>query len=110
MKKVIQLGTQEVKQNGNALAVKLPNRWLTEHNLSIGDPLFSILTIDGEIKVHLEEVDWSRKAKIRRAASRGAAYLTLSAGHAREIGLQVGTKVKLQADVQHGILSIRRAA
>ena len=110
MKKLIQLGTQQVRKNGNALAINLPNRWLTEHRLTVGDPLFSILTIDGEIRVHLKEVEWSKKAKVRQAASRGSAYLTLSAGHAKELGIEDGTPVKLIADAQTGVLSVRRAA
>lgn len=110
MKKKVYLGTQKVTKNGNALAVKLPNRWLTEHGLQIGDPLYSVLTIDEEIRVHLVQVNWSRKAKIRRAATRGSAYITLSTVHVRELGIEVGTKVSLVADTEHGILIVRRAA
>lgn len=108
-KQIVNLGIEEVRQSGNALAVRLPERWLVAHGLKVGDPLYSVLTVDGVIRVHLEETDWSKKAKIRKVAARGSAYVTLSAPHARELGIDPGDSVQMEADITHGVLSIWRA-
>lgn len=108
--KPIKLGKQKVKQNGGALVVKLPTKWLAAHGLQIGQPLYSVVTMDDVIRVHLEPVEWSKKAKIRRVSSRGTAYLNISAPHAREIGLKEGSTVAMSADDDHGILMIKKVA
>lgn len=105
----VKLGTTEVKASGNAAVVKLPIEWLASHELQVGDPLFTVLTIDKVIRVHLTPVEWSKRAKVRRAAQRGAAYVTLSAPHVRKLGWVTGTKLRLRADEEHKILLIDKA-
>ena len=106
----VDLGTAKVVRIGGAVGIKLPYRWLTTHGLKIGDPVYSVLTVDQEMRVHLEPVDWARKAKIRRAAQRGSVYMTMSAPYVREMGIEAGSRVRLIADVEHGVLSIWREA
>ena len=107
-KRKVDLGVQKVVRVGKAVGIKLPRKWLVQHGLSMGDDLFSVVTIDQEIRIHLTPVEWSRKAKVRRAAQRGAAYITLSAPYVRDLGIEAGTRVRLTANVEHGILSVRR--
>jgi hypothetical protein len=106
--KEIKLGEQAITRNGHALVVKLPEKWLVQHGLELGQPLYSVLTIDNVIRVHLEHRDWSKKAKIRRVSARSTAYLNINAAHARELGLTDGSRVSMSADTDHGVLMIRK--
>lgn len=108
--KPIKLGKQQVRQNGGAMVVKLPMKWLIAHSLQIGQPLYSVVTIDDVIRVHLEPVEWSKRAKIRKVSARGAAYLNISAPHARELGIREGSTVAISADEDHGVLMIKKVA
>jgi hypothetical protein len=104
----VDLGTQDVKVAGNALAVKLPQKWLVTHELKLGDPLYSVRTMAGEIKLHLKPTDWAKKVKIRKPTSTIAAYVTINAQSARELGIEQGSIVSLRASMDDGILTIRK--
>jgi riboflavin biosynthesis pyrimidine reductase len=106
--KPIKLGKQTVSRNGPALVVRLPEKWLVTNGLELGQPLYSVLTIDNVLRVHLEHREWSKKAKIRRVSARGAAYLNINTEHARELGITDGSVVEMSADPEHGVLMISK--
>lgn len=101
-------GTQKLRESGNALVVKLPLQWLATNGVKVSDPLFSVLTLDGIIRVHLEEVEWSKSALVRTIP--GAPVLTLAAAFVTSLGLKKGSLVELSVDTAHDVLMIRGVA
>ena len=105
------LGIYQVKENGATLVVELPDEWLASKNVKLGDPLYSRLILAGEndyeIRVHLEPVDYAKKAKVRPI--KGVTCLNVKPKFAEKLGLEKGTAVTIKADLQHDILIIRRA-
>lgn len=101
-------GKQKLRESGNALVVKLPLSWLASHKVKVSDPLFSVLTLDEIIRVHLEPVKWSKSAIVRLIDT--APVLTLSAKFVDELGWTKDTVIELSADTVHNILMIRRVS
>ena len=101
-----QFGTQKLGQNGNALVVRLPIEWLATHKVKLSDPLFSVLTLDDIIRVHLEKVDWSKSTGVREINN--SPHLTIPQAFVDRLGLTKESVVSMETDVQHQILLIRR--
>ena len=99
-------GKQKLRQNGNALVVRLPIEWLATHQVRVSDPLFSVLTLDEVIRVHLHKTDWSKATMVRTINN--APQLTIPQSFVDRLGLTKETFVSVTADVPHDLLEIER--
>ena len=107
MDRIVRLGIEDVKQLGASLIVRLPGRWLAEHELEVGSPVFSVLTLDDCIRVHLTPQTWTTRSRVRKINGRG--HMTLMREYVDNLGLKKGDKLSIDVDLDGGILLLRRA-
>ncbi len=107
MKTIVDVGETTLTAHGGGIIMRAPLEWLSKYGLEIGTPVFSIPTLAGEIRWHLTQVPWSRKAKIRLVNGHG--WLAVNRDNARRLGLWKDDVVRLSVDTVHGILIMRKA-
>ncbi len=104
MKTIVDVGTTTLGETGGVIIMKAPREWLSKYRLEIGMPVFSVPTLDGEIRWHLKKSPGTRK---RRLNVKG--YLSVSRDDAGQLNLKKGDTVRLEVDTVHGILIMRKA-
>jgi antitoxin component of MazEF toxin-antitoxin module len=107
MDNIVQIGEQKVYKNGGSLVTRAPEEWLAEYELEIGSPVFTVLTLDGFIRVHLTKVAWAKRSQVRRINRTG--YLTLNPNYCRKLGIKANDNVRLEVDMDIAVLKIRRS-
>ena len=106
MKAIRQIGTQSVIRSGDSLIIRPPTEWLAEHGLKVGDPVYSVVTLDETIRYHLTDQPWARRSKVRQIKAAG--WLLLAAPHAKSLGVSKGDTVALSIDIGGEVLMVRR--
>lgn len=109
MKAIVALPKQKVLQTGQSMSVNIPTEFLTDFGLKPDDQLFSIVTLNGEIRYQLSPSEWSKKAKIRGGRGTGSGVITLAKPYCDRLGLRPGTELNVAIDRIHGILILSRA-
>lgn len=107
MDRIVRLGVEPIVERDISLLVKLPREWLSDYGLEISQPVYSVLTTDGVIRVHLEPQTWTTRSRIRKIG--GAGYLTLVREYVKKLDLKKGERLAIDVDLDGGILMLKRA-